>query len=114
MRSKAKSLTGTPRASVSHSTVRSAGRSTTSVARTGARCVAHVRWRRDHVQRRVAIDEPERLEPEDDNVDGHHRPIYRPGVVVVAEPVPHPHIRVLDGPRGQFPGTQASVMLRLV
>ena len=69
---------------------------------------------RGHVQGRVAVEEPERLEPERDDVAGHHRPVLRPGDVVDAEHVPEHHVGVLDGPVRRGPDRQARVMLAQV
>src|SRR6266496_2983052 len=43
---------------------------------------------RGDVQRRVAVEEPERLEPERDRITGHDGPVLRPRDVVDAEHVP--------------------------
>ena len=49
-----------------------------------------------HVQGGIAVEEPERLEPERDGVDRHDRPVLRAGDVVDAEHVPEHHVGVLD------------------
>ena len=61
---------------------------------------------RRHVERRVAVEEADRLEPERDGVDRHHRPLLRARDVVDAEHVPEHDVGVLDravlrGPRRQ-------------
>src|SRR5258708_37282871 len=63
------------------------------------------------VERRVAVEQPERLEPERDRVDGHHRPVFRAGDVMDSEYVPEHHVGVLDGPVLRGPPGQSRVPL---
>jgi MFS family permease len=73
--------------------------------------LALVAWR--DVQGGIAVEEAERLEPERDDVRGHHRPVLRAGDVVQAKHVPEHHVGVLDGPVGLGPGGQARIVLGL-
>ena len=49
---------------------------------------------RRHVQRGIAVEEAERLEPERHRVHRHDRPVLRPGDVVEPEHVPEHHVGV--------------------
>ena len=51
---------------------------------------------RGHVDRRVLVEEPERLEPEGDRVGRHDRPVLRAGDVVEAEHVPEHDVGALQ------------------
>src|SRR6266536_988621 len=66
-----------------------------------------------HVERGIAVEEADRLEPERDRVDGHHRPVLWPGDVVDAEHVPQHHVGVLDRPVPRGPDGQALIALAL-
>src|ERR1700759_5314106 len=67
-----------------------------------------------HVQGRVAVEEPGRLQPERHRVGGHHRPVLGPGNVVDAEHVPQHHVGAGGRPVLRGPGAQAVVLLALV
>src|SRR5579862_7085258 len=69
---------------------------------------------RREVQRRVPVEEPERLEPERHGVDRHHRPVLGPGDVVDAEHVPQHHVGVLDPPVRGGPSWKPRVAQRKV
>src|SRR6476620_7478772 len=69
---------------------------------------------RRYVERRIAVEEAERLQPERDDVDGHHRPVLGPGDVVHSEHVPQHDVGVLDGPVGLRPLAEPGVRHRLV
>jgi hypothetical protein len=66
-----------------------------------------------HVEGGVAIEEPDRLEPERDRVDRHHRPLLGARDVVHPEHVPQDDVRVLDRAVLRRPHRQAAVALAL-
>ena len=68
---------------------------------------------RRHVERRVAVEEADRLEPERDGVDRHHRPLLRARDVVDPEHVPEHDVGVLDRTVLRGPHGQAAVLLAL-
>ena len=69
--------------------------------------VVGVRMWRGHVQRGVALEEPYRLEQEACRGNRHHRPILRPGNVVMAERVPDDDVLSVDRPVGARPLREA-------
>ena len=62
--------------------------------------------RRRQIQRRVAVEEPDRLKHEAAGLDGHHGPVLGPRQVGRTDGMPEHHIRIFDvavvgGPGGQ-------------
>src|ERR1700674_2093992 len=69
---------------------------------------------RSHVQRRVLVEEPGRLEHEPGSFGWHDRPVLGPGDVVAAHGVPEHNVGVLDRAVGFGPGREAGTARVLV
>src|SRR5438105_13803746 len=67
-----------------------------------------------YVEGRVAVEEPGRLKVEADALDGHHRPVLRPGQVVGAEGVPNHDVGFFQRTVGGHVGGKAGATRVLI